>query len=99
MGVDDFVTLLQVDGASGFGVLLAAVVLVALAINKEWLVTGARYRKDSGRYEEAAKAANEALKLCEKDYVEARIAIARHEEREHFAALHTPAARKRTNTP
>lgn len=90
MEVSDFVTLLQVDGASGFGVLLAATILLGLALQREWLVTGARYRADTTRDDAALKAATEALKTCERDYVESRITIARHEERERWSNRQPP---------
>lgn len=67
------------------GVVLAAFIVFLVSLNRNWIVTGPRYKdcKDTCDNCNSTLATMRAeLKQCETDYTTARITIVRHEERE-----------------
>lgn len=85
--IDDLLKVLATEDATGFGVLLAGVVVFAVAIQREWLVTGPRWR---GKVEELAvcrgslESCNAETKATNTAMVDYRLDLVRCEtERDH----------------
>lgn len=94
--MDAFVQLLQIEGVSTVGLALTGFALYVIALWREWIVTGKRWSakvKDGDNLTAALDVAHGALKQCERDYTEARISIARHEERDRVQGWTPPRKR------
>ena len=90
--MDELIRLLQIEGVSTVGLLLVA----GLALWKGWLVLGPTHTKIT----EALKATTAELKEVEQEFVEARIELARLEERDDLRSdPTTPRRRKRVGSP
>ncbi|HKU50995.1 MAG TPA: hypothetical protein VJQ25_00890 [Nitrospira sp.] len=82
------------------GFIIAVFITFAVSLNRNWLVTGPRYKecKDScDNCNTILGTARDELKRCESDYTNARITIVRYEEREFARQWQPPTLH--TNPP
>lgn len=78
------------------GILLVEIVVFVVALNRNWIVTGPRYKECKETCDNChatLATARGELKQCEGDYTTARITIVRHEEREFARQWQFPSTR------
>jgi hypothetical protein len=82
--MSDLMALLTAEGVTASGVLLGVLVVFAVSLNREWIITGVRFKSECTALRTALEACTKTAEQCGKDYTTAQIRIARQDERERI---------------